>query len=189
VPAPTPAIPSFTDGTVVHQADLNALASNLTNLYNYNQGGFFTRRPCVLVQQTSGQAILNTTHTLVNYQSALVNTDNMWTASVANQLTIQHAGLYWIFAQTRWPAQGGATLNNFWLSHILVNGTAIPTNVGTTSIASMLNQSGGQQIWFCANLAVNATLYLDVYHNAGVTETLAVDVGGSTFGAFFVTGP
>jgi len=187
VATPTPAIPSFTDGTVVHQADLNALASNLTNLYNYNQAGFVTQRPCVFAKQTTGQSISNTTHTLVNMQSEVIDTDNMWTASVANQITIQHAGIYLLFARTRWPAISGANFNLGLFSHILVNGTAVPTNVVTEGIQPMINLAGSQTVMTMANLAVNATVYLDVWHDAGSALTLATDYGSSYFGAVFLT--
>src|ERR1043165_6085029 len=117
---PTPTIPTFTDGMIVHAADLNALAANLTNLYNYNQAGFVSQRPCVIAKQTTGQTLATNTDTLINFQSAAINTDNMWTASVPNQFTIQHAGIYWLFTQTKWPTSAAG---NAVSSSILVNGT------------------------------------------------------------------
>lgn len=160
---PTPAIPSFTDGTVVHQADLNALASNLTNLYSYNQGGFFTQRPCVLAKQTTGQSIPNNTHTLINMQSELIDTDNMWTASIANQITFQHAGIYLVFGQVRWPTNAANVLQ----AVIYLNGTAVPGNVACAANMSAVNSAGGEYVWFMANLAVNATFYLGCLQNSG----------------------
>src|SRR4051812_47309331 len=96
---PTPTIPAFTDGMIVHAADLNALAANLTNLYQYNQAGFVSQRPCVIARQTSGQSIPNNTNTLLNFQTAAINTDNMWTAALPNTITIQHAGIYLLMGQ------------------------------------------------------------------------------------------
>jgi hypothetical protein len=186
---PTPAIPSFVDGTVVHQGDLNALASNLTNLYAYNQAGFFTQRPCVLVKQTTGQSIAHFTNVLVNYQTAAINNDNMWTASVANQLTIQHAGIYLLFAGVRWPAMAGASLNNFTAANILVNGTNAATNTVALNDRAMLSTAGGQLVLAMANLAAGATAYVNVSHNQGGAQTLLTDFGGSFFGAVFLTGP
>jgi hypothetical protein len=184
MPTPSPAIPSFVDGTVVHQADLNALASNLTNLYAYNQAGFFTQRPSVLVKATSGQTVANNTHTIVAFQSSLINTDNMWTASLPNQFTIQHAGMYWVFGQVRWPASAA----NLIQTNIMVNGTAVPANIAVTATLPAVNGSaGGHHVAWMANLAVGATLYLDGFQNSGGTVTLDTFVGGSTFGAFFVT--
>lgn len=181
---PSPTIPSFVDGTVVHQADLNALAANLTNLYNYNNAGFFTQRPTVLLNTTTGQSIPNATHTTVNFQVAQVNTDNMWVSSVANQITVQHAGIYWVFGQLRWPPSAA----NLMQTNVLVNGTSIPTNIGVTSQLPAVNGSaGGHHVAWLANLAVGATLYLDGYQNSGGAVTLDTFVGGSTFGAFFVT--
>ncbi|TCO57115.1 hypothetical protein [Actinocrispum wychmicini] len=181
---PSPAIPSFVDGTVVHQGDLNALASNLTNLYAYNQAGFYTQRPSVLINTTSGQSVPNVTHTILNFQAAIINTDNMWTVAVPNQVTIQHAGIYWCFGQIRWPVSAA----NLIQSDILVNGTSIPANIAVTSTLPAVNGSaGGHHVAWMANLAVGATLFLDGYQNSGGAVTLDTFVGGSTFGAFFVT--
>lgn len=183
---PTPAIPSFTDGVVVHQADLNALAANLTNLFNYNQGGFFTQRPILLVTQTSGQVISNLTNTLVGFQSASINNDNMWTATSAQTITVQHAGIYVAFGGVRWPAIGGASLSNFMNANILVNGTNPATNTIASNDRPMLNAGGGQLVLQIANLAAGATMYLNVSHNQGGNQTLLTDSGGSFFGAVFL---
>jgi len=188
---PTPAIPSFTDGTVVHQADLNALASNLTNLYGSNLGGFFTQAPTVLVKQTTAQTVSNTTDTLVDFHSAVINNDNMWIPSVANQLVVQHAGVYWLYAQARWPpisVGGGTTFSNVLAQRILVNGTSLANTVAYVT-APILNGEAATQLGTIVSLAVNATVYLDVWHNAGASITLKTDAGSSFLSATFITGP
>lgn len=187
---PSPAIPSFTDGTVVHQADLNALASNLTNLYAYNQAGFFTQRPTVLVNATSVQSITQNTDTLLNFQNAVINTDNMWTASVPNHLTIQHAGIYLLFAQWRIQAITGASLTNGLNLNLLVNGTST-TNSVSMSTTAMMNTSGSSGIGVFtatpANLAAGATVYADVFQNGGSAVNTVTDRGSSFLGAVFLT--
>lgn len=182
---PSPAIPSFTDGVVVHQADLNALASNLTNLYNYNQAGFFTQRPCVLAASTATQNITTATDTSVNFGAAGINTDNMWTASSPDRITVQHAGLYWLFAQARWPTIPGASLANGMHQHITINGT---TGAAASTALPMMNIGNvGGYVATILNLAAGATAYLVVWHNAGSTQTLQTDRGASFLGAVFLT--
>jgi hypothetical protein len=186
---PTPAIPTFTDGLIVHATDLNALGSNLTNLYNYGQAGFRSQRPCVIAQQTTGQAIANATDTIVNFQSAAVNTDNMWTASVANQVTIQHAGIYLIFAQARFPALGSPTLNTFVACNIMANGTAVGNTIAANNLpfTGPLGSGPANQCSTIANLAAGATLFVDVYQTSGSTQTMQTTFGGSYLGAIFLT--
>lgn len=184
---PSPAIPSFTDGTIVHAINLNALASNLTNLYSYNQGGFSTQRPCVIAVQTSGQAIANSTDTLVTFNSAPVNTNNMWVASQATQITIQTAGIYFLFAAIHYPPFSG-TLSNQATANLWLNGTS-PSNAVMACEIPFTPTGGGPvpQVAYLANLAVGATIYLDAWHTAGSTQTLLVSPYGSSMGAIFLT--
>lgn len=186
---PTPAVPTFTDGTVVHSTDLNALAANITNLYNYNQASFISQRPCVIAKQTTGQVVTDNTDTLVNFQSAAVNTDNMWTASVANQVTIQHAGIYLIFAQARFPALAAPTLNTFVACNILANGTAVGNTIAANNLPYTGPQGSGpaNQCSTIANLAAGATLFLDVFSRSGASQTMQTNFGGSYLGAIFLT--
>lgn len=186
---PTPAIPTFTDGQIVHATDLNALASNLTNLYNYNQSGFVTQRPCVIVQQTTGQSIPNNTDTVVNFQSATINTDNMWTASTPGQLTIQHAGIYLLNGQVFYQAIGSPTLNTNAGGYICVNGTTSVTNAVGAGGANAGQGAAGPTANIAAlvNLAVNATVYLEATHTYGSSTTLRTNYGGSWLSAIFIT--
>lgn len=183
---PTPVIPTFTDGMIVHASDLNALASNLTNLYTYNQAGFTTQRPCVIAKQTSGQTLTTNLDTLINFQSAAINTDNMWTAGTPNQFLIQHAGIYWIFSQTKWPpSAAGFGLS----SSILVNGTnAVTNSVATQLLGTYASGSGpSTQCGVIVNLAAGATVYLNGWQNTGSNQTLATGFGGTFLGAVFLT--
>lgn len=186
---PTPTIPTFTDGLVVHQADLNALASNLTNLYNYNQAGFVSQRPCVIAKQTTGQSIPNNTNTLINFQSAAINTDNMWTASVPNQITIQHAGIYLLMGQIFYPQLAGATLTTNCGGYILVNGTVPGTNAVAVGGANGGQNAAGPAGNFMSlqNLAAGATVFLNAAHTYGASSTLLTTFGGSYLSAIFIT--
>jgi len=184
---PTPTIPSFTDGMLVHATDLNALAANLTNLYNYNQASFISQRPCVIAKQTTGQTISNTTDTLVNFQTAVVNTDNMWTASAPNHITIQHAGIYFVFSQTRYPAVPSNALNQGLTASLLANGTSFANAVATMGMIPPATGSGTGPCFTVINLAAGATLYLNLWQSTGGSLTLGTDGGGSYLGAIFLT--
>lgn len=185
---PTPAIPTFTDGTIVHATDLNALASNLTNLYNYNQASFTSQRPCVIAKQTTGQAIASATFSTVNFQTALINTDNMWTASVPSQITIQHAGIYYIFSQLRWPVMTPFTSSWAVDGYILANGTAFGNSVTGKSEIPTPNSIGSTiSATTIANLAAGATLFLGAQQTTGSSRTLDTGVGGSFLGAIYLT--
>lgn len=183
---PTPAIPVFTDGTVVHATDLNALSSNLTNLYNYNQASFNSQRPCVIAKQTSGQSLTNTTDTIVTFNSAAINTDSMWSSGAPTQITIQHAGVYWIFTQTKWPTN--ATGFGY-SSSILVNGTVVATNAVATQLLPTFASGSGTatQCGVTVNLSVGATVFLNAWQNTGGAKTLDTAFGGSFLGCVFLT--
>jgi hypothetical protein len=186
---PTPTIPTFTDGMIVHATDLNALAANLTNLYLYNNAGFTTQKPCVIAKQTSGQNIPNNSNTLLNFQTAAINTDNMWTASVPNQVTIQHAGIYLLIGQVMYPQLGGATIGTNGGASICVNGTTPITNavaVNGNNAGQNSPQPTGQMSTL-VNLAAGATVFLNAAHTFGSTQTLLTTYGASYLAAIFIT--
>jgi hypothetical protein len=186
VTAPTPTIPSFVDGMVVHQGELNALAANLTNLYSYNQGGFRTQRPAVFARQTTPQPVPNATDTLVTFQSASINTANMYVPSQPDRITVQQGGVYLLFSQVRWPSVAGANLTQRWTANILVNGTAVANAVAFNTHA-MVAEINGQGMVTMANLAAGATVYSLVQHNAGSSQLLGTDRGSSFLAAVFLT--
>lgn len=168
----------------MRQGDLNALANNISNLYGYNQGGFRTQRDCVIATQTTGQSIPNITDVIVNFNQATVNTNNMWAGAQPQQITIQTAGIYWIFAQARWPSLGGATLSTACASNVQVNGTALGANLlpFVSTGSGPVNQAG-----VIANLAVGAIIRLDVWQSSGAAQTMPIDFGGTYLGAVFLT--
>lgn len=185
---PSPTIPSFVDGSVVHQADLNALASNLTNLFNENQGGFRTQRDCVIATRTTVQSINNITDTLASFAQAPVNTNNMWNPSQASQITIQTAGIYWVFGQVRWPSIASPTQSMGFSGSVLANGTAYANAIGTQLLPPVNTGAGPTcQIGSLVNLAVNATLYLNLWQSTGVAQSTNTDGGGCYLGAIFLT--
>lgn len=175
-----PALPSFVDGTVVHQADLNSLVSNINVMAvataGKTQAAQYARPECA-VHLSVTQTITSGTVTLVTYGVADLNTDNMWTASVPNQMTVQTAGVY-LLTHSAIFASGLTSSGNTSEARIMVNGTTPSTNTvacGTTSI-----YNGG---WFVtctaiAKLAVNATIFFSVLQSSGSSTTIGSGFGG-----------
>jgi len=141
----------------------------------------------IMAKQTTAQAIAASTNVLVTFDTAIINTDNMWNVAASNVLTVQHAGIYFILGEARWPATSGATLNNYLALDLLVNGTAAGTNSISCQMLPMINVITGQQVVGMANLAAGATIYLNVSHNAVGSITLQTDRGSSFLGAVFLT--
>lgn len=185
---PSPVIPSFTDGSVVHQADLNALATNLTNLYTYNQGAFNTQRPCAIATQTVAQNINNNAETILTYNQAGPNVGNMWIASQPTQLTIQTPGSYFLFGQVRHNVFAGATLGTIARGNILINGTSPAANsVSNTDVPFMTAGNGTTSAaWYLTNLAAGATIYMSTLQNTGGPVNTVMLYGGSFLAAIFV---
>lgn len=185
---PSPAIPSFTDGQIVHSTDLNAIASNLLNLYNFNQGGFLTQKPAVVALQTTGQNINSGSDTLITFNNAPVNTNNMWVASQATQITVQTAGVYLVFGQVRYPTFTGATLSTVCTANLWLNGTTPAAAVGGADTPFVTTGSGPSPMAFAfGNYAAGSVFRLDAWHTAGSTITTATSSGGSVLAAFFLT--
>jgi hypothetical protein len=190
MPAPTPAIPSFTDGQLLAAAPLNALASNIQNLYNYNQSGFKTQRDCVIAVQNTPQTLNGNVDTLVTFNTTTVNTNNMWIPSQPTQLTVQVAGIYWIFGQIRWPVIASATFPANWgQANLLQNGTNPNTNTISMNVVPFTTVPSGSasQVGCIANLAAGATLYLDAYPVWTGSAALQTSFGSSYLGAVFLT--
>lgn len=133
---PTPPIPTFTDGLVVHANALNALGSNIQNLYNDAMGGFVTAPPFCIANQTTVQSVPNTTYTSISFNTTLVNNTNMWVASQPTQLTVQVAGTYLVWAQILWAGNTAGYRGAL----ICVNGAGPGFSISNNNIA---NNAGG----------------------------------------------
>lgn len=186
---PTPAIPAFTDGTVVHATDLNAISSNLTNLYTYGQASFNSQKPCALVRQTSTQAIANNTNVQMNFQAVSVNTDNMWTASNPGQLQVQKAGIYLIQGQAFFSLVAGMTTGQTGGCYLCVNGTTPATNAVAAGASNMSTQNCGPtgNVSALVNLAVGATIFLVAVQTSGASNNTLTTFGGSYLSAIYQT--
>lgn len=127
-----PAVPTFVDGQLVHQGDLNALSANVQYLQEYvlggSQGGTAAKPMTVLRAVLPNVNLFTATvATLIQWDTADVNNDNAWSAT-ADPFTIyvQHEGFYRIYFQC-----GSTATSSHWSScamFILVNGSDIANN-------------------------------------------------------------
>lgn len=161
-------MPTFTDGTLVHQASLNSLSTGINNLSSYLLGAVPPRTylPYAALHQSAAQSIPTNADTLLNFDTADVNNDNMWVSSANNQLTVQTAGTYAVFAQASFV--GNATSDRYLF--ILMNGTSTSTNAVAEDHQAGLNAGDGNLLHcsaFLPSLAAGATLYLSVWQGSG----------------------
>lgn len=184
-----PALPTFTDGVVVHQADLNALVTNINvlaaNTAGKQQAAQYLR-PLCLVRLTSSQNISNNTVTLVNWGVADVNSDNMWTGSQPTQMTVQTAGTY-LLGQSNLFGSGLTSSGNTSDARIMVNGTAPSTNTVSAGTTSIYNGGWFVQASAVVALAAGATIFFSVTQISGSTATLGTTFGGSHAYACFLS--
>jgi hypothetical protein len=161
VTSPTPPIPTFTDGLVVHANQLNALGSNLTNLYNYTLAGFNTSGPLCIAYQNTGQAMATGAATAVSFNATVLNRGNMWVASQPTQLTIQTAGTYILWSQTQWDVNS----TGYRQTYLTLNGTSFSNVLATNPVASV----GGMttSAFTVYPLTVGATIFSLGFQNCG----------------------
>jgi len=190
VTAPTPSIPYFTDGTILHQADLNALSSNLSTLYTQKAGGFYTQAPMCVVHSTSSQSIPRVTDTLVNFGASDVLTrPSMWTGSTPYVITAPTAGVYWLFGQLRWPLVGSPAFSNVCTATILVNATSTAGAVATQILPFVGTNSAGTtcQVGALRYLSAGSNVYLNAWHSDAGSQSLNIDFGGSFLGMIYLS--
>lgn len=175
-----PALPSFVDGTVVHQADLNSLVSNINVMAvavaGKTQAAQYVR-PEAAVHLSVTQNITTATTTLVTYGVADINTDNLWTASVPNQMTVQTAGVY-LLTHSAIFSNGLTTSGNPSEARIMVNGTTPSTNTVACGTTSVYNAGWFVTCTAVAKLAVGATIFFSVSQSSGSTGTIVSGFGG-----------
>lgn len=165
-----PALPTFLDGSLVHQSDLNALSANLRYLTAYVLGGDTTAKPLTLLRQTTGQGFPTGVATVVNWDTADKNTDGAWSASAPNVVYVQTAGFYRITYQGGYPANSSANNQLF----ILVNGTDIVNNAAATT--SWFGNYSNVEI--TTQLAAGASVQAAFLQTLGTTQTSSTAYGG-----------
>jgi hypothetical protein len=121
------ALTQFVDGVLVDAPALNNLAANLDVLCQLCTGktaasGVGTK-PILKVAQTSSRSIANNSSVLISWDTALVNSDTMW--SSGSTVTIQTGGWYEVALQVPWSGSA----SNLRSLYLFVNGLANPANL------------------------------------------------------------
>lgn len=143
--APTPALPTFSEGVAVTHGDLNALSTLAGYLYGRVLSSFRTNRPMVRVRQASAspQSIPANADTLMQWQIEDYDTAGMF-APTSGIITVTVAGVYRVGAHVQLNNVAG-TDRLMWVritrnsttagSGILTAGTA-PGRPGTLTAAA-----------------------------------------------------
>jgi hypothetical protein len=166
---------NFTDGVLVRQADLNNLSTNLDALCQITTGktaaSGVASKPLCKLQRNAPQLISSVVNTLVQWDTEIVDTDNMWVPSVPDHMTVQTPGWYDIKFQYHIDAGGNAPTER--VAEIFVNGTSTSNTAG--SMDSVMSRVQGTRIQCVAteHLAAGATIYANLYQDSGVPLNIA----------------
>jgi hypothetical protein len=141
-----PTIPSLPAGYVVQAGDMNNLAAAAT---------FLLTKPIVRVRDTAnGTTTIGTSPTAIQWGSADINTDGMWSGAHPQRLTIQTPGWY----KVRYMVQCGSNNGPFLSWVISTTGSNNPAGSGIPSSAywasycvgvggSQASRTNGSGLW------------------------------------------
>lgn len=156
---------------MVNATGLNAVGSNLTNLYNYTLGGFRTLKPICAVRATTQTGITAGLDTQLIWDTVDINYDSMWSSGAQGLLTVNTPGVYRIALQGAHNGVSGWALS----SYICINGTVPPSNavggieVGTGTMAGCSAQVG---------LSIGAHIYGFLFQNTPSPVSVLTGYGG-----------
>lgn len=173
------ALTTFTDGAVVHQADLNNLSTNIDALCQITTGktaaSGVSTKPMAMVHISADKLITNNVDALISWDVADYNTDNMWVGSQPTQFTVQTAGKYRVNVVTVWANNASGIRS----TKIMVNGTSNANVVTSTIITPVSSIETAYTTTCTVALAANATVYLDVFENSGSNINVRTTFGGT----------
>jgi hypothetical protein len=164
-----PEIPTFVDGVLVHQTDLNALGANLRYLVRYMMGGHTDHKPLTVLRAVTPNSFPNNVATVITWDTADQNTDSAWDASDPTTVYVQTAGIYRIYFQCGTTA----TFSQVHL-YLLVNGVDIINN----SVALTECNGNLTNVEITVQLAAGASIQLAYQHASGATRSSATTFGG-----------
>jgi hypothetical protein len=172
-------MPTFTDGVVVHQASLNALSTGINNIFLLMTGVVAPRTyvPTATAKINTPHLTANTTDTVITFDQAGVNNDNIWTAG-QQAFTIQTGGVYLAMAQANFTANNTGVRT----CGILLNGTSVAAN--SVARGSQKSPSATDLATFNAmtapmSLAPGATLYFTCWQSSGGNLNLDNTLSGA----------
>jgi len=181
LPTPTPAIPTFASDVMVTALTLNAVGSNLTNLYNYTMGGFRTLKPLCVLRVAGTVSIPSSTDRVIAWDTADVNYDSMWSSGSPTFMTVNTAGVYRLSVQ---PAHANSAGGIWQLAgYVLINGTAVATNaVAGFNIDGYMGTCSA-----LVGLSVGNTIYGSIFQATGLSQNLRTTDGGCRMVAEWVS--
>ncbi len=95
-----PPLPSFVDGQLVRQSQLNALSANLRYLQSSVLGGQSGHKPLTVLRAVLATVCPSGAATLIKWDTADQNTDNAWSYAVdPYTVNVQTEGYYRIYFQ------------------------------------------------------------------------------------------
>jgi hypothetical protein len=165
-----PAIPTFLDGDLVHQGDLNALAANVTYLLGGTGGSDATAKPLTVLRAltpnicTSGAAIT------CLWDTADSNNDGAWSPSDPTSVYVQTEGYYRINAQFGHSVASYSQCTLF----VLVNGTDVVNN----SIQTCSWHGNQGQVEVTVPLAKTASIQIAYEQTSGSSRNSSLTFGG-----------
>jgi hypothetical protein len=189
VTSPYPALPTFTDGTALTDASLNALSSNLGNLYTQTQSGFRTVKPMCVVYADLDPAFAPASgvNELMPWDTVFQNTDAMFVTSQNTLFTVYSPGWYRISLQIHFDT----VATGIRACKILINGTDPNGNAVSADARNPVTDGEGT-VLFCSALVdcpkdtqIRANLYQD---NTGddVVSSTVTDFSGSFMSAEWI---
>lgn len=172
-------MPTFTDGSITTAANLNAIATGISNLGTLLTGIAATRLyiPTVAATINAPQAMPTALDTLVDLTNATINNDYDYVTS-RSEPTIQTAGIYVAYAQVNWDGNTAGVR----AAHILLNGTAISNSVAASTTNPVTTAGVGTCTVLMTppmSLAAGAILYLSVFQNSGGNLNLILNESGT----------
>lgn len=176
MPAMSP-LNTFTDGQLVNAAALNTIGTNINSLALQTTGkatsSAAVRKPILYVSQTATRSIANNTTTAIPWDTAAVNSDNMWTSG--QTITVRTPGWYDITLQVVF-ASGSAGLR---AALIFLNGTAYPTNLATETDRQMgASNAMHLQAHLLERINTGVTITAGIYQNSGGSLSTSLSRGG-----------
>jgi hypothetical protein len=188
VPA-TIANPTFVDGTLVGQADLNRLSFNLDalsqNLLGKPASAGYSTKPICKVNLTSNFSVptgAGGTNQIVTWNNVVFDNDGMWPGSPADHMVIQTPGWYRIMAQAWWASAAASER----VVQILINGIADPLNVVATTTQNLGSTSAyHHQVVAYEHLQAGASLYVGVFQNSGASLNLTTNNSVGSWGTWW----
>ena len=169
---------SIAGGDSILIYDDSATALRKMTRTNFVAGIGGTNTPSFLVRKTTAQSISNNTHTKIQWNSEVYDTDNCFDSTTNYRFTPTTAGKYFFHVSIN---LGAITTNTEMLLRIMKNGTG-------TVFHKVKGVTGENGAVICGILEANGTTdYFEssIFHNEGTNVSLDHDTDGRlSFGGF-----